>query len=186
MKKLINYLILIIAVCFAVNTAKATPTAQLVYPANGAQNVTLPITFTWSVDEQGYFIYILTISNGNDLVYQDYTDATSLVVNNLESNTNYSWYITTYNMLDTSEIAFSDLHYFTVAGSNPNENVALTSPENGALNIPPNNISFNWQQFGNSNNYVFMLSAYPSFLVYDIEEYTVGTSFTIQNYSIKQ
>ncbi len=109
-------------------------------PLNGATNVALEPTFSWTnvATGSGYTIEIATDNNFNSVVASEALNGTSFTTTSLQDNTQYFWQVTATNECGT---AFSDVFSFTTEESNSIQTLDGTllqlspNPTNGLVNL---------------------------------------------------
>lgn len=126
----------------------ATPT--LISPANGATNVTLPVTLTWNgvAGATGYKIF--GAANGSISLVGSTTDATRFVTSSVPAGTVTWWVVATFDSCPNIE---SPRFTFTTASTNcPTTAPVLVSPANGAANVE-NPVKLDWNAVAGATSY---------------------------------
>ncbi len=122
---------------------------ELVYPAFGASNDTLPVRFSWNEafdpDPVDHVDYKLEISDDwqflNPREYF-FIDNTSFVVQDLEPEQSYYWRVTAYDRTWQARTTMNNLVHITDTGLEPRE-FSLQSPQDGDW-VNPQEQVFRW------------------------------------------
>lgn len=135
MKKYLTYSVLLIFYCCLVNTTYATlTTPTLLTPPNGAMNVTIPVTCTWTT-VSGATSYRFQVQDVGSNVKLDTIvpgGGCTIPVGILAGQTQYFWRVKAKSATDSS--AFSGYWNFTTAVSAPPP-PQPQQPPNGAINV---------------------------------------------------
>ncbi|MGQ9604224.1 MAG: S8 family serine peptidase [bacterium] len=156
----------------------------LVSPANGATNVSIPVTLTWNASSgaTSYNVQVSTNSSFTSLVYnQTGITSTSTTVSNLSEGTLYYWRVSATNSAGTS--AWSSVWSFTTASGTgtPPPAPTLVSPSNGATGVS-RTPTLTWNASPGATSYRVQVSRYSSFstVVYDKTVTTTSVKLDIK------
>lgn len=151
-------------------------------PANGATNVSIPVTLVWNASSgaTSYNVQVSTNSSFTSLVYnQTGITSTSVTVSNLSAGTTYYWRVSATNAAGTS--AWSSVWSFTTAsgGGTPPAAPTLVSPPNGATGVS-RTPTLQWNASAGATSYRVQVSRYSSFssVVYDQTVTTTSVTLT--------
>jgi len=147
-------------------TTLSTPT--LLSPSNGATNIPISPTLSWSTNPNAtsYTLQVSTNSSFTSFVYNaNVGNVTSQQLSGLNNAAIYYWRVAATNSSGTSD--WSSVWFFTTAGLP--QPPTLSSPANGAANIslPP---VLNWNASPAANSYRLQVSTNDQFtnIVYDL------------------
>ncbi len=138
---------------FMFTTILAAP--NLVYPPNGATNISVTPNMDWDpvTSATGYWIQLSTNSGFTNLVFQDTVmhPTTNLIIPNgvLNYSTTYYWRVIAIKF---GEIAISSVWNFTTITLQTPPAVRLISPPNNAVNQPVTPL-LDWADTTNCTNY---------------------------------
>ncbi|MBI3787126.1 MAG: fibronectin type III domain-containing protein, partial [Ignavibacteriales bacterium] len=150
----------------------------LIAPPNGAANITLTPTLSWTASSgaTSYHVQLSTVSSFASIVTEDSAVAgTSKTVGPLASGTTYFWRVRARNAGATS--AFSSVGSFTTI--TPPAVPTLLSPTEGATN-QPTTLTLIWRPSFNASTYHLQISTASDFSSTVTDQSALAdTSFTI-------
>ncbi len=167
--------LLILLVIFGFVSTFAQPTLQS--PVDGASDVDLNPTFTWTVDgaATSYRLQIATDNLFSNLVFNQNVGNVTTYSVALQPGTQYYWHVK--SNLGGYGTTFSFTTYF-IPGS-----VTLVNPSNNSFNNPLM-INFGWNAAANTSHYLFELaddSGFTNIIFFDNN--VVGTSALVNGLS---
>jgi subtilisin family serine protease len=166
-----------------VGTPPPPPSAPtLSSPANGATGVSIPATLTWNASSgaTSYRVQVSISSSFSPLAYdQSGITTTQTSVSGLASNTVYYWRVNATNASGTSDWSATWSFTTTTAPPPPPAAPILSSPANGASNVP-RTATLTWSASTGADSYRVQVSTASNFrtLVYDQSGIT-STSTTV-------
>jgi subtilisin family serine protease len=144
-------------------TVPAAPT--LSSPTNGATNVSVPPTLSWSASSgaTSYAVQVATSSSFTTIVYSaSGLTTTSTSATGLSASTIYYWRVNATNSAGTSD--WSSVYSFTTASSSGSAPAAptLSSPSNGATNVSTSP-TLSWSASTGATSYRLQVSTSSTF-----------------------
>lgn len=151
----------------------------LVTPTNGATDVSLEPTLSWSVIPTADTCQLqIATSSSFDLNVRNYTNLRSnnVTCSNLSYSTTYYWHVRERNRVGYSN--WSEAFYFTTISETLPVVPILTLPSNGASNVAINPTQFSWQAATNANYYRIKVDDDPQFWSPVINDTTSHLTFS--------
>jgi len=145
------------------------------YPANGATNLTFPVTLIWNIVTAAEY-YICQVSKSitfDTLIFNETLFSTNYQLTGLTYSTNYYWRVKSVNAIGSSD--FSGVRSFTTYSGLPDAPV-LSLPSNGSTmkTLTP---TLSWASAALASGYRVQVSAVSSFATLLINQTTSGISF---------
>jgi hypothetical protein len=139
-------------------TASSCPTTQpvLVSPANGATNVTLPVTFNWNAVSGATGYKIFALSNNATVLLGSTTDATRFVTTNIPTGS-VTWWVSALFGSNCPDVNSQHFTFSTATNSCPTQAPVLVSPANGAQSVE-NPVEFDWNPAPSATSYRVFVS----------------------------
>ncbi|MBI3005411.1 MAG: fibronectin type III domain-containing protein [Ignavibacteriales bacterium] len=151
-------------------TIPSPPSAPtLVTPTDGAQNIATDVTLSWnpSVTADSYSLQVSTDSTfASTTIDQSNISSTSYDANGLSNNITYYWRVNGTNAGGTSD--WSSVWSFTTMPVPPAVPM-LSSPENGAIDVPVNT-SVLWNPSDGASTYRVQISTDSTFTSVTIDQ----------------
>jgi hypothetical protein len=134
-------------------------------PTNGATNVSVPPTLSWSASSgaTSYAVQVATSSSFTTIVYSaSGLTTTSTSATGLSASTIYYWRVNATNSAGTSD--WSSVYSFTTASSSGSAPAAptLSSPSNGATNVSTSP-TLSWSASTGATSYRLQVSTSSTF-----------------------
>lgn len=173
---------------FSTQSSQIQPPAQptLVYPANGALNISTSATLSWntSAGADHYWIQVASDPAFSNMIYTNYSlTGTSQQIQGLSNNVTYYWQVKAVNAGGQSPWS-SQWNFNTVNLPATSLNVpSLISPSNGAVSNP-DTITFSWSPVPNASKYHFQLSDSSEFYNL-ISDDSMLTDTSVQVFNLK-